>query len=185
LSATVIVRRADVTDAPAIAAVHVASWRAAYRGIVPQAFLDGLDVERRAAFWTQRLTDEDGGESRSWVAELGGQIVGFAGTGPADADDVSQMPAGSHELQTMYSLQETWGTGVGRALLDRVFADLAADGVATMHLWVFAANDRARRFYERAGWTADGESRELPIGGVDLPIARYRRTLARGEEAST
>ena len=175
-----------MADASAIAAVHIASWRAAYPGTVPQAFLDGLDAERRAAFWTQRLREEAGsGELRSWVVEKGGQVVGFAGTGPADEDDAPHVPAGSHELQTMYSLAETWGSGVGRALLDRVLTDLASNGVASMHLWVFAANARARRFYERAGWTADGASRDLRIGGVELPIVRYRRMLGPDHEAST
>ena len=176
---TAVVRRATLDDARGIAEVHVASWRAAYPGLVPQEFLDGLDVERRAAFWTTLLEDE--GESRTWVAFETARVVGFAGTHPADDDDAPQVHAGSHELATMYTLPETWGTGVGRALLERAVADLAADGIEHMHLWVFAANDRARAFYERAGWREDGAARELEIGGASLPIVRYRlETTAAG-----
>ncbi|HET9345390.1 MAG TPA: GNAT family N-acetyltransferase [Candidatus Limnocylindrales bacterium] len=175
-----VVRRAVVADAEAIATIHVASWRAAYSGIVPQSFLDGLDIQRRATGWGERLTAQ--GDTRSWVAERDGKVVGFAGTDPAEAADVPHVPLGSHALSTIYTLPETWGTGVGRALLERVEADLAADGVETMYLWVFASNDRARAFYERAGWQLDGGTQDLAIGGASIPTVRYVRSLKAASE---
>lgn len=173
------VRRASPADAQEIAEVHIASWRAAYPGVVPQPVLDGLDVDRRAAFWATHLTDE--GESRTWVADDDGRLIGFAGTQPADPDDAPHVPAGSHELATLYTLPEAWGRGVGRALLDQAVTDLAADGIVAMHLWVFAANDRARAFYQRSGWREDGGARDIEIGGVPIPIVRYTRVLLEVE----
>ena len=84
------VRLATVADAEAIAGVHVRSWQAAYRGIVPDAILDGLSVERRVAWW--RSTMSEPGEARVWVNGPAGTVVGFAATGPARDDD---LPRGS------------------------------------------------------------------------------------------
>jgi len=178
----VSVRPATVDDAAGIAHVHVESWRAAYTGIVPQAFLDAMSEERRTARWADILT---AGTSRTWVAIRDGRILGFAGTtdpDPADAPDVA--PDGK-ELATIYVLPEAWDTGVGRALMDAVIARHVADGTSELVLWVFTANERARRFYERTGWRADGTARDLAIGGAQLPTLRYRRALAAGDEAST
>jgi len=171
-----------VDDAAGIAHVHVESWRAAYKGIVPQDVLDAMSEERRTADWADILT---AGTSRNWVAVRDGRVVGFAGTAELDGADAPDVAPGGKELATIYVLREAWDTGVGRALMDEVVARHLADGTPELVLWVFTENERARRFYERAGWQADGIARELAIGGAQLPIVRYRRTLGPGDEAST
>jgi GNAT superfamily N-acetyltransferase len=171
-----LIRDATPDDAAAIGHVHVASWQAAYAGIVPQAFLDGLSEERRATFWSDALASP-APTSHTWVAVVDGSVVGFAGTVAPDPADAADVPAGAIELATIYLLPEVWGQGIGHALLTRAVAWHGALGTPDLTLWVFTANDRARSFYERNGWRLDGAARDLPTGGADLPVVRYRLDL--------
>jgi RimJ/RimL family protein N-acetyltransferase len=72
---------------------------------------------------------------------------------------------------------DRWGTGAGRALLLAAHAQLARLGYAEAVLWVLPGNRRARRFYEAAGWVADGAERSAEVQGVVVPEVRYRRRL--------
>lgn len=172
-----LVRTAVPGDAPGIAAVHVETWRAAYVGLVPQPILDRLSIDRRLAFWSEHLSSP--GDSRTWVADADGRIVGFAGTARPTAADLPQATA---ELEMIYLLPETWRQGVGRALLRAAVADLVERGFATAILWVFTANDRARRFYEANGWLADGSAQMLDFDGTPVEEIRYRIDLRAARE---
>ena len=79
--------------------------------------------------------------------------------GPSEGD-FAEPPPGAAEVHAIYLLEEVQGTGVGRALLERVTEAMRANGYRHAVLWVFEANDRARRFYEAAGWSPDGERAE-------------------------
>jgi ribosomal protein S18 acetylase RimI-like enzyme len=165
------IRPARLGDAAAIAAVHVESWRTAYPGMVPQRVLDGLSVERRTVFWTALLADP--GEARTWVAERDGGIVAFAGT------TIIKEPDGPRPvLETIYVLAEARGEGIGRRLMETATADLTERGFRSVTLWVLAANDRARRFYERHGWRSDGEKNLLDVDGTPVEEIRYELALA-------
>jgi GNAT superfamily N-acetyltransferase len=163
------VRVATPADAPSIARVHVDSWRAAYKGLVPQAILDGLSVERREAFW--RATAEQPGDHRLWVAESAGGVVGFASTGPGRDDD---LPTDAGELLAIYVAPTTWGKGFGAKLFRRAVTDLDDRGLDPLVLWVLAANSRGRRFYEAMGWQPDGLVRSLDFDGTSIEEIRYR-----------
>jgi ribosomal protein S18 acetylase RimI-like enzyme len=168
----IAIREADASDAEAIAAVHVDSWRAAYVGLVPQRVLDGLSVERRRDFWARRL--EDPGENRTFVAELGGRIVGFAGTTlPTDPE----YPPGTAELATIYLQSAAWGRGIGGRLMGRAMDDLAERGFSAVVLWVLAGNARGRGFYEALGWCSDGRAQMLDFDGTPVEEVRYRLDL--------
>jgi ribosomal protein S18 acetylase RimI-like enzyme len=162
------VRPATAADAERIAQVHVESWRTAYRGLVPQAILDGLSIERRSEFWSRRLLEP--GESRTWLGEQGDEIVGFVATGrPSDPE----LQADVAEVESIYLLAESRGLGLGRLLLATATRDLVERGFASAILWVFTANDRARRFYEAAGWQPDGTSQILDFDGTAIEEIRY------------
>lgn len=171
----VTIRRAVVGDAAVIAALHMAGWSWAYRGLLPDAFLDGLgaSVERRAARRREMLARDDDG--RIWIAEVGGRPVGFAETGPCRDADV---PPGAAELSTLYLEQAAAGRGIGRRLLAHAIADLRQRGYRVATLWVLAGNRRARRFYAAAGWAPDGTTRMEQWSGVELEGVRYRTDLA-------
>jgi len=168
-SFTIRIREATPADARAIAEVHVRSWQAAYRGELPDDYLDRLSVDERERQWIERLAEAvlRGG---TVVAEEDGRVIGFAGFGPTrDAD----APAGTGEVYALYLLPGSVGRGVGRELFAQVNARLRELGYTRATLWVLATNQRSRRFYEAAGWAFDGTERTHPDQCRNLPIVRY------------
>ncbi len=163
-----MIRRARVDDAAALAGVNVRGWLFAYADIVDvRTMLDaGGDIEAR---WRELLAQA--GE-HVWVAEPDGAVTGFVSVGRSRDDEA---PADVGELRAIYLEPEAVGTGLGRALLARGETSLGELGFAEATLWVFEANARARRFYERNGWTAEPGSGPGPWGWA--PSVRYRKAL--------
>lgn len=147
VSAAITVRPAVPSDAAAMALVHVASWRATYRGLMPDAMLDDPGfVARREGFWTTALTDERFAANRIAVAEHDDEVIGIAMSGPAtDAE-----PEVRH-LYVLYLLDGHHGSGAGSALLDAVISP-----TEQAVLWVADPNPRAQAFYRKRGFVADG-----------------------------
>jgi GNAT superfamily N-acetyltransferase len=163
------VRAATPADAQSVARVHVDTWRAAYAGLIPQAVLDGLSVERREEFW--RSIAGAPGESRLLVAEANGRVIGFASTGPARDDD---LPPGSGELLAIYVEPAAWGKGFGAMLFHSAIDDLRERRLDPIVLWVLADNARGRGFYEAMGWQPDGSTRPIDFGGSSVEEVRYQ-----------
>jgi phosphoribosylanthranilate isomerase len=136
-------RRATPADAEALGEVHVAAWREAYAGLMPDRVLTRLDPGKRATMW--RRTLEQG--TRVNVAQRAGTIVGFASSG-AQRDLSVPVRAEIHAIYVRRSAQRQ---GVGRALMSAVARDLLAQGYTSALLWVLEANTPARRFYEELG----------------------------------
>ncbi len=172
-------RRARQSDARGIAEVHVGTWRHAYRNLLPAAYLDSLSVDARERFWATELRVLPAGRSL-WLAESDGQIVGFANAGPSRDDG---MPPSTGEVYAIYVLPECWDRGVGRNLLVHAERDLIEHGYDEATLWVLESNDRARRFYEAAGWRTDGAIKVDRIGDRQVREVRYRLPLERSRVA--
>jgi GNAT superfamily N-acetyltransferase len=165
----VVCRPATLADVPAIATVRIRSWQDAYRGLVPQDYLDALDPAAEAGRWQGRSLDGQ------HVAEANGSVVGWLFVGPYRADEGEQVPGSScGEVGAIYALPEVWGLGVGRALMAYGLGELRRLGLHPVLLWVLVANDRARRFYEKAGFSCDGTIVDFEIAGATLPEVRYR-----------
>ena len=171
--AAVTLRPAVPRDARAIAEVHIAAWRAAYRGLLPDAVLDRLDVNAWAAQRRARLADPPTGKFVT-VATIDERIIAFCSAGPSRDGDAPQPTA---EVQALYVTPAWWRRGVGTLLLDRTIAAFRDLGYATATLWVLAGNDAARRFYRQAGWLPDGSVRDLRLDGAVVAEARYARRL--------
>ena len=165
-------RRAREDDARAIAEVHVATWRHAYRDLLPADFLDRLSVENRERWWRAEL-DVLPEKRMPWIAVAPEETIGFVSVGPTrDAGE----PATVGEVYTIYVAPRWWDRGIGRNLLQHAQRDLLEHGYTEAMLWVLAGNERARRFYEAAGWRENGERTE-DVGGLASPEVRYRRRL--------
>ncbi len=164
------IRDSDPRDADAIAAIRVAGWRTAYAGIIEDAVLQRLDpvaeAARRRAEWAAHPTPR--------VAEHGGEVVGFAISCPYRQDDADP---GDGEIAALYVAPGHWSLGIGSALLVDALTQLGERGHTVARLWVLQANARARRSYERNGFTADGAiACYTPRGGSRaVPEIRYRR----------
>jgi ribosomal protein S18 acetylase RimI-like enzyme len=170
------VRLATAVDIPALARVHVASWQAAYRGIMPDQFLDGLSVARSETAWREMLALAS---QTNLVCELDQEVVGFAACGPTR--DFDQDPAITAELYAIYFVPAHWSKGYGHALWQRVRDELIESGYQKVTLWVLEANARARRFYEREGFTLDLVTvKEFQLEGTKLLEVRYWRQLKTG-----
>jgi GNAT superfamily N-acetyltransferase len=168
----VIVRAAVPADAPAMGALHVRAWRATYAGMLPDAFLAGLDVQEREATWRRSLTapERAPAERVIVVAEADGALLGFAVAGHARGDD----ELGMGELYAINVDPPAWGRGAGRTLLAAATVWLEAR-FATSILWVVDRNQRARTLYERAGWSPDGGTKVETYDGTNVDSRRYRR----------
>ncbi|MFQ1000424.1 N-acetyltransferase family protein [Modestobacter sp. SSW1-42] len=138
-------RPATAADAAGIGPCHLACWRETYAGLLSPEFLAARSAERFTANWAQLLADP--ATPPVVVAEVDGEVVGFAQTAPSR----DTPPARDEELVSLYLRAARHGSGLGQDLLDAVLADRPAS------LWVAEENSRARRFYERNGFAADGE----------------------------
>jgi GNAT superfamily N-acetyltransferase len=144
--------------------VRLSVWRSAYRGLVPDAFLDGLAItEEMTAVRRSWLDDPD---HPMHVAVDGGEVVGIAVAGPPRDDDLDA--DGWTELGALYVLPERWGAGTGRALLEAVLARRPRSHQA---LWVLEGNDRSRAFYASCGFRPDGAHKVEVLHG---PVAEVR-----------
>ena len=163
------IRRATPDDAAAIATIQVHGHRFAYAGLLPMPASDEEWIERRTAVWRRLLAPEHDG--CAFVAERDGAAIGFVTVGPAEHD------ATIGQLFALYLEPEVIGTGVGAALCEAGVAELRARGFAAAKLWVLEENARARRFYERAGWSFDGTRNDYVRDGQLRHEIRYGRAL--------
>jgi ribosomal protein S18 acetylase RimI-like enzyme len=185
MTETVTIRAAVPADARAIARVHVETWRSAYAGMLPDAVVIGMSVDREAAAWRRNLGRLGGRDSvlvaaaeASHDAGSRGEVVGFATCGAAG------WPSPAGEVQMLYVLPDWQDRGIGCALLRACFQKLTACGFAQALVWVLADNP-SRFFYEAQGGRQAGE-REETLWGVRLREIAYlwpaiaARPLARG-----
>jgi GNAT superfamily N-acetyltransferase len=158
-------RPAVLADAAAIAPVHIASWRAAYAGVVSQQHLDSLDESQFTERWQDWLTNET--SATFCVVEIEGAICGFASAGP----NRKVISIYDGELYSIYLQPEMQRKGIGRALFAHIAGELAARNLNHMLLWSLRDN-LSNGFYERMGGVIVAED-ACEIGGETLPTVAY------------
>ena len=185
----VVIRAGSVADAAQIAAVQRDGWFAAYEGIIPAEIIDrvtapddGARVRQsfRTRPWQRMLVAVAAGQERPGTAVVGyasfgpeTDVLGAPWPHPLSTDGEERRVA---ELYALYVHPAWWSTGTGRALMERVLARSAGAGYSSITLWVLRDNERARRFYERAGFAPDGATNVLTsLAGV-LEL-RYHQVL--------
>lgn len=166
------IRTVLATDIPAVARLHVAVWQAAYRGLLPDDYLDALSVERRVSMWHSIVAAE---QAPSLVAADAGGIVGFLLGGPVRDEDAGGAMIG--EVYAIYVAPDHWGAGVGAMLMRHGLASLLAQGYQEVVVWVLRGNVRAINFYGRMGFQPDGAEKTDSRGAVVFEEIRYRRGL--------
>jgi ribosomal protein S18 acetylase RimI-like enzyme len=167
------IREAISADAHAIAEIHVAAWRAAYRGLMPDEYLAALSVEQRYDRWSKALSRP--GPAKLAVVQFGEEIAGFCSFGPTR----DEAPSDIAEIYSLHVHPDRWRHGAGRLLCEYAFREAAAREHTAMTLWVLKGNDGARRFYQRLGYVHDGtEKMETQTIGTPLYDVRYRKAIA-------
>ncbi|MFJ4174288.1 GNAT family N-acetyltransferase [Microbacterium sp. NPDC089696] len=176
------IRDAQVEDAHGVAVVHVASWQAAYVGLIDQDVLHRQSVDARAAMWSTWIERSLAGEStdaygpvahRLVVAELDGRIVGWVSFGGGRDEELSDQG----EIAGLYAHPDAWSQGVGRALIRHAESALRAEGWARGYLWALKGNARAIGFYRAHGWTVDG-GEKFGEGGSVVGLHELRMSRA-------
>jgi ribosomal protein S18 acetylase RimI-like enzyme len=177
------VRPAGPADAEAVMRIRARAWQRAYAGIMPASVLAALDEEideraqRAREAWAsprpRRFTTLVAGDA---------EVRGFVTYGPYRRDRTDALDPTAGEVLLIYVDPEHQGRGAGRALMDAAVARLRESGLAEVRLWVLEDNAPARRFYERYGFSVDGERHffqvQPPDGlPVDLPEIRYTLPL--------
>jgi GNAT superfamily N-acetyltransferase len=166
---SVHIRTATTGDAGTIAALHTASWRATYPGMMPGAFLDGPVVAEHQREWTARLGPEWAGagcQPYVAVAEEEGDLAGFV--------CLLDEPPHGVLLDNLHVHPGRTGSGIGRALLLHAFDWVAAHRPGCgLSLWVLAGNAGAMRFYERHGGRSGPHRLERFEAGFEVEDVQY------------
>src|SRR4249919_1454583 len=128
----IVVREGTVDDIRRVAEIRTVGWRTAYRGIMADDILDGLDVDHEAERWRGFMADFAANGEHLDVAVADGSVAGYVLVGPLRTSTIGPAPAGSGgELIALYVDPACWGTGVGDALIDRAEHELRDRG----HSW--------------------------------------------------
>jgi ribosomal protein S18 acetylase RimI-like enzyme len=154
------IRPATVADADAVAALHAASWRSAYRGMLKDDTLGpALDGERRA-HWRRKLAAMAPADA-VLIVDGQGFIAAWAKGDPG---------FGAY-IDNLHVHPERRSAGLGRRLLGAAMRRVADRGEARAYLWVFDGNTRAIDFYRRLG----GEIVDHGFDEIDgLQVAQSR-----------
>lgn len=164
----VAVREATVEDVAAACIVRIRSWRAAYSGLIPQTVIDSLDLGTMWSAWRASVHLPASPSVRLFVAGPPGEVHSYAWVRPVDGSDEIA------EVGALYSDPTAWGTVAGWSAFTAAVDFLRQRGFSDLRLWMLKGNERAGRFYERAGWRANGEEQttRTPVGSyVEV---RYR-----------
>ncbi|MEU6819672.1 GNAT family N-acetyltransferase [Streptomyces atriruber] len=175
------VREMDEGDITAVSTIRVRGWQAAYAGIVPRTYLDAMTVEDDTAQRRQMLSRPRRTFRDLVAVDDSGSTVGWVCFGPCRSEvsvagrTQTRMQIG--EVYALYVSPQLTGQGIGGRLLSEAHTQMKDQGFEASALWVLADNRRARRFYERAGYEADGATQDDVYDGVTLTELRFRRVL--------
>ena len=183
------IRPAAPNDAQEVARIRVLGWRFAYQGLVPQGYLDSLnvaeDTERMHGYLSQLpqnlppnksapgLNSGDSGKRSFMLAPRGDAVLGFChfSAAPNNADRPERATPGGEMVGRLHSLYidpGALGQGIGHTLMSQALSTFTAWGCKRAHLWVLEGNSRAISFYERQGWQLTGDTKVDRSFGPEL-----------------
>jgi len=165
LDAKISLRAATSADAALIASMHTRSWASAYRGILPDSYLDRDLQAERAGHWEARIKEVEAGAASVFIAEHEGDTVGFICVVEPDE-------TGSVLVDNLHALPGRRGLGTGTVMLDEAARWARARGARQLHLYVLEQNAAAIGFYESRGWKRAAREADH-MAGVDLFSLRY------------
>jgi ribosomal protein S18 acetylase RimI-like enzyme len=167
-----IIRPATIEDSGTLSNLHVKTWQTAYSGIVPASVLNGMDVARRTEQFRRAITTQ---QEETYVLLLNAEMVGFLTLGAARDPDLDASTMG--EIWGIYILPDHWHRGFGSRLVQYAESVLGDRHYQQIVLWVLAANQSARSFYESWGFSPDGMTKTIPWHPPTTAI-RYRKRLS-------
>jgi len=158
-----IIRKALPEDARDYTNCHISIWQSAYKGIVPDEYLNNMPAEVEQLVKKHTNILKNPGDCEYYCAMLSNQMIGFIVINPC-----------AGEIRAIYLLEAFWGRGYGKEMLDFAVDELKRVGQNEVFLWVFDGNTRAKRLYEKNNFSFDGTNRVVnKYGGVPLVQLRY------------
>lgn len=164
------VRYATSDDFQILGKIHAASWKTAYKNIIPTEILDNITAEKRAAYFKKAL--EEGFEEDAIIYE-DDTPLGLICIGKARDKELDDSYG---EIGGLYLMPEAFGKGIGSALIQWGIKELNSRGYEKVILWVLEDNSRAIKFYEKHGFIFDGTIKKINIG-KPLNECRYVKIL--------
>jgi ribosomal protein S18 acetylase RimI-like enzyme len=163
------VRPAIREDALCVAAIHVASWQTAFRGLMPDEFLDSQSLDECKKGWERNIAEHPG--NLIVVEDRNGEVQGFSCNGRRlpESSPISDYEGQIYGIHVSPAKKER---GLGFLLMQASFDRLASLGYANAHLWTLEGNLRARRFYEGIGGRVIGSAIKN-FGGRELVEIAY------------
>jgi L-amino acid N-acyltransferase YncA len=166
---------ASYDDLPDVARIHVASWKEAYIGQAPQAYLDNLDVTRRVRAWQEQFPNRD--VSGLLVAKMDNKLAGFVCYGCGRDEDRYTWG----EIYAIYLLKEYWRRGVGYELYKKACAGLREKDFERAYLWVLDTNNHAIAAYRQWGGMVEQDRlKDHAIGGQPVKEVSIRFDFSCG-----
>ena len=168
----IVLRPATPEDAESLAAVEVASWQTAYKGLMPDAYLDALSKAEQTTSWHKTLVKHGVSRRKRVLIAIGnGEVLGFVRVGPVAEQSQEGL------VYLLYVFPQYWRHGVGKTLMEAAMRELHNLGMSEATLWVLRDNSRARQFYEKLGWRWNGQHVADPYGDIELEALCYQRTV--------
>lgn len=166
----VTIRRATAKDVPTISEIYALSWKVAYRGMIPQQYLDDLKLD----FWNHKFYDWiTNSELRADLLYVDDVPAGCVAYGKARDEQLSNWG----EIVSIYFRPEYFRKGYGHKLIATAIENLRADGYKDCYLWVLSENKNAQHFYEQNDFVCDHNHCHSEIMGKQLTELRYIRHL--------
>lgn len=149
-------------DRMEISRIYEESWKCAYKGIIPQDYLDSISNGR----WSSTL---DNPNWKTLICIANGRIVGTSSFCKSRFEQFHDWG----EVISIYLLPNYMGKGYGKTLMKSTISELKIQGYENIFLWVLEENSRARHFYEQFGFSPTDDFLDDNIGGKELREVRY------------
>jgi len=166
------IRTATLEDIKDIATIHVITWQVAYKGLIPQSYLDNLSIAKREQAWSNILNNS---KTHTIVQEINGTVVGFADFGHTRDEDKNFNVTG--EITSIYLDPKYWRKGLGTELFQFILEDMKNKEFTQVTLWVLDTNQAARSFYQKMGLQPDGATKIDIREDFELREIRYSITI--------
>jgi len=161
-------RKPELEDAMELAALHVACWKQAYSGLLPEGFFDAAHLQQRIGLWRRILGDPNPGFHLALACNEDGELIGFSFAAPCSQDAIDVPEGIERQLYNLYLLNDHHGSGAGQQLIDAALGDQPA------MLWVAEQNPRAIAFYKRNGFEFDGQAVQDPTAPLITDVRMVR-----------
>ena len=161
--------KATIEDAPLVAHLHIWGWRDGYQNLLPQTYLDSLDIAGRTLRWTKNISDE----SNVWIARYDGEPAAIISFGEP-LNPLPQAVSGWCEITLHYTLEKFYRHGIGKILFNHARTSLASTGFTDMYVWVLEDNIKGCSFYNKMGGVViPHTSKTATIENIDFKEIAY------------